>query len=205
MPGLTFVRALVESAVPVIRDPVADVDRFAILVRDLLDAAYPMPGAAALLAAVWLRTQPTELTASVRERDVAMLLLAATIIGGEHGVFEHIPLDYPIPLTQLFEDDRSWEYPASARFLQATWRALQGRRDRSVHDVIRQGLSELRHILATATAPERDAMVLAAFDVMGPETVWWSLSSSGTNAPLSLPDSAIDRSLSRMRLGLWNH
>lgn len=171
--GVEFVKAVAENALPILRDPVADVDRLAILARDLLEAAYPMPGQAALLAAAWLRKQPTEVTTSLHERDVAMLLLAATIIGGEHGLFERIPLDYPTPLTHLFEADRSWEYPASARFLQATWRALRSRRDRSVHDVVRQGLNELQRLLDTTTYSERDGIVLASLGLMEQDAPWW--------------------------------
>lgn len=173
-PGIAFARLLAENVLPVIRDPVADVDRLTIFIRDLLDAAYPMPGQAALLAAAWLRRQPVEVTASVRERDIAMQLLAATIIGGEYGLFERVPLDYPVPLTHLFDTDRSWEYPASARFFQATWHALRGRRDRSVHDVVRRGSQELQRLLDITTRAELDTRVLTVLAAIGDDSEWWA-------------------------------
>lgn len=158
-PIANTLRTTVSRAWSVFTVPVADVDRLAILLQDILRTYYPFPGVAAVLAVRWLWHQPEPTTAEWTERDIAILLLAITIVGGDAGIFDDVPLEYPLPLTRTFPVDMGWGYPASAALLRATWRMVRGRRDRTLSRFAVRGFAETKRMLNSTTNDERYALV----------------------------------------------
>ena len=139
----------------------AEVDRLTIFIHDVLRAYYPLPNQATALAAAWIWRQPAQRLARLDERSLALLLLAATIVGGEVGSFTPLPLDYPMPLARIFPTDRGWGYPASAPFLRSLWRLLNGQADRTLSPIAREGLAAVQRLLDDSSAAERDALTSA--------------------------------------------
>ncbi len=139
----------------------AEVDRLTICIHDVLHAYYPLPNQATGLAAAWLWRQPAQRLARLDERSLALLLLAATIAGGEASSFAPLPLDYPTPLARIFPTDRGWGYPASAPFLRSLWRLLNAQADRTLSPIAREGLAAVQCLLDDSSAAERDALTSA--------------------------------------------
>ncbi|HZC05450.1 MAG TPA: hypothetical protein VE338_07390 [Ktedonobacterales bacterium] len=138
-----------------------EVDRLTIFIHDVLRAYYPLPNQATALAAAWLWRQPVQRLARLDERSLALLLLAATIAGGEANSFAPLPLDYPTPLARVFPTDRSWGNPASAPFLRSLWHLLNGLVDRTISPIAREGLAAVQHLLDDAIDAERAALTNA--------------------------------------------
>jgi hypothetical protein len=134
------------------------VDRLTVFIHDVLHAYYPLPNQATALAAAWLWRQPFQHLARLDERSLALLLLAATIVGGEADSFTPLPLDYPTPLARIFPTDRSWGYPASAPFLRSLWRLLNGLADRTISPIAREGLAAVQRLQDDATDEVRAAL-----------------------------------------------
>ena len=139
----------------------AEVDRLTIFIHDVLHAYYPLPNQATALAAAWIWRQPAQRLARLDERSLALLLLAATIAGGEASSFAPLPLDYPTPLARIFPTDRGWGYPASAPFLRSLWRLLHGQADRTISPIAREGLAAVQRLLDDSSATERAALTNA--------------------------------------------
>lgn len=137
------------------------VDRLTIFIHDVLHAYYPLPNQATALAAAWIWRQPAQRLARLDERSLALLLLAATIIGGEASSVTLFPLDYPTPLARIFPTDRGWGYPASAPFLRSLWRLLNAQADQTLSPIAREGLAAVQHLLDDSSAVERDALTSA--------------------------------------------
>ena len=123
--------------------PVADVDELSIEIRDLLTARYPVPTEATALAGVWLWRQPPVCVSQLSERDIALLLLGATVFGIEQGVTSPVPLDVPDVVFERFEEDSDWNIPADARFLQTVERLLEGKPTPSTHTLVGTGLRDV--------------------------------------------------------------
>lgn len=131
--------------------PLADVDQLSVEIRDVITAHTQLPTEATALAGVWLWQPPRERTRQLSERDIALLLLGATILGVEYGVITPVPLDSPDIVFQQFEEDSDWNIPADACFLQAVERLLEGKAARSAHALARGGLNAIREQLQAAT------------------------------------------------------
>jgi len=152
--------ALLLEASQTIHTPTGGVDSLETFLRDVIDAVYPHPGDAMLLAALWLWRQPSTTAQRLTERDVAALLLAATLIGGEHGLFAPVPLSAPEPLQHAFvladgRDWRQWGSPVGASFLRNVWRLLTTSSPAGFAPEVREGVSALRGFLSLLTAEER--------------------------------------------------
>jgi hypothetical protein len=153
--------------------PTGGVDGLTALVRDVLETVFPLPGEAMLLAAIWLWRQPPQTLRHMRERDVAKLLLAATIIGADEGLFEPLPMAHPAPITETIAaernraDWRTWGIPPGAAFFSSVWWILQHRQQQPVpvHESatatpdIARGLFMVRELLRLATAEERSLLL----------------------------------------------
>lgn len=147
--------------------PTADVDRLTALLYDVLRALYPTPGVAMVLAAKWLGTLPIERAEHLSERDVAVLLLAVSVMGGRYGLFEELPLPYPAPLEHVSSLDRSWRTwgaPAGASVLRSVWRLVNGHADRTLASEVIDGYRAVCQFLQNAVPDERGDVVLAWLD-----------------------------------------
>lgn len=150
-----------------IRVPTANADQLTALLQDLLRTTYPAPGDAMLLAARWLGTLPSERAEQMSERDIAMLLLAAAVAGGQRGLFEPFPLPYPAPLEHISSQDRTWRTwgaPVAASFLRSVWRLIDGRADRTISQEVVRGFQRIRQLLRHATPEEREYLILSWLD-----------------------------------------
>ncbi|HEX8729148.1 MAG TPA: hypothetical protein VF739_11015, partial [Ktedonobacterales bacterium] len=134
--------------------PVADVDRLCVEIRDLLATRYPIPTEATALAGVWLWSQSRQRIAQLSQRDIALLLLGATILGIEQGITDPAPLDYPEPVLQRFAEDTDWNIPADARFLQTVERLLEDEPVLPEHALVCEGLRDVSAQLQGARQEE---------------------------------------------------
>jgi len=147
-----------------LQTPTGGVDTLVAFVRDVIEAIYPQPGEAMLLAAIWLWRQPPSVVRQFSERDVAALLLAATLVGGEEGLFAPLQMSAPEPLQHAFmagdwRDWRQWGTPVGANFLRGVWHLLANSSHAGFTPEVRQGVQALRSLLPFLSPEDRAELI----------------------------------------------
>lgn len=156
--------SLVRDMSRTLQTPTGGVDTLVAFLRDVIEAVYPQPGDVMLIAAIWLWRQPPSIARRFTDRDIAALLLSATLIGGEQGLFAQLPLPAPEPLQRAFSgsnwrDWRQWGSPVGASFLQSVWRLLTGSPRSGLAPEVQQGVVALRSLLPLLGSDDRSDLI----------------------------------------------